>query len=375
MVRLGIIGLGAAAQAFITPVKRHDHVTVTSVCDPRPEARESFSNALDAPSLTNFEALIGSDLCDAVYIGTPTDLHFEHASAALNAGLHVLLEKPMCIHAQDGFALADEAEARGLALVVGHSHSHDLPIRAMREIIQSGRLGRVRMVNILGYTDWVYRPRRAEELRPDMGGGVTYRQGAHQFDILSSLCGDQVVSVTGHTFDFDPERSTVGAHSATLTFANGAIGTAVYNGYGHFASSELTGEVGEWGYVTPYRPRTDTLAASLEDELARKRARAKTAIGSDAPHQPHFGMVLVSCEKGDIRQSPDGLLIYTAEGCEEHPLDNNRTPRDLVLDEFVAAVGGTPPLHDGRWGATVVSICDAVHESARTGKPVPLTQT
>ena len=109
--------------------------------------------------------------------------------------------------------------------------------------------------------------------------------------------------------------------------------------------------------------------------MARKRARAKTAIGSDAPHQPHFGMVLVSCEKGDIRQSLDGLLIYTAEGCEEHPLDNSRTPRDLVLDEFVAAVGGTPVLHDGRWGATVVSICDAVHESARTGKPVRLAQT
>lgn len=375
MIRLGIIGLGAAAQAFITPLQRHEDVKVAAVCDPRPEARESFSKTLDAPSFADVEALVGSGLCDAVYIGTPTDLHFEHASAALDAGLHVLLEKPMCIHAEDGFALADEAETRGLVLVVGHSHSHDLPIRAMRDVIRSGRLGRVRMVNILGYTDWVYRPRRPEELRSDLGGGVTYRQGAHQFDILCSLCGDQVVSVTGHTFDFDPERSTVGAHSATLTFANGAIGTAIYNGYGHFPSSELTGEVGEWGYVTPYRPRANTSAASSEDELARKRARAKTAIGSDAAHQPHFGMVLVSCEKGDIRQSPDGLLIYTAEGCEEHPLDNSRTPRDLVLDEFVAAVGGTPALHDGRWGATVVSICDAVHESARTGKPVPLAQT
>ncbi|APX90820.1 hypothetical protein BV394_14780 [Brevirhabdus pacifica] len=375
MIRLGLIGLGAAAQAFLTPLRRHGEFAVAAACDPRPEARDDFTAAFDRPAFDTIAGLLGAGLCDAIYIGTPTELHHEHAMAALEAGMHVLLEKPMCIRAEDGFALARAAEARGLTLVVGHSHSHDLPIRTMREIIRSGRLGAVRMVNSWCYTDWVYRPRRPEELRPELGGGVTYRQGAHQFDILRSLCGDRIVSVTGHAFDFDPDRSTIGAHSATLSFANGAVGTAVYSGYGHFGSADLTGNVGEWGYpATPLR-RASGAAARPEDELKAKRARAKSAIGSDAPHQPHFGLTLVSCEKGDMRQSPDGLLIYTADGCEEVPLDNSRTPRELVLDEFAAAIGGEPPLHDGFWGASIVSVCDAVLESARTGRPVALPQT
>ncbi|GKY90116.1 Gfo/Idh/MocA family oxidoreductase [Sinisalibacter aestuarii] len=375
MTRLGVIGLGAAAQAFLTPLRRHPDFTIVAACDPRAEARAEFAAAFDVPVFDTVDDLLRAGLCEAVYIGTPTELHRDHAMAALEAGQHVLLEKPMCIRAEDGIALAQAAEARGLALVVGHSHSHDLPIRKMREIIRSGRLGAVRMVNTWCYTDWVYRPRRPDELRPELGGGVTYRQGAHQFDILRSLCGERVVSVTGHAFDFDPARPTIGAHSATLTFANGAIGTAVYNGYGHFATSELTGQVGEWGYPATVKPRAAQAAASPEEELKRKRERAKSAIGNDAPHQPHFGLTLVSCEKGDIRQSPDGLLIYTAEGCETLPLDNSRSPRELVLDEFAAAIGGEPPLHDGYWGASIVSVCDAVLDSARSGKPVAIPQS
>lgn len=370
MIRLSLIGLGAAAQAFLAPLRRHPDFTIAAACDPRPDARVEFAEAFDMPVFETISELLAARLCDAIYIGTPTELHHSHAMAALEAGMHVLLEKPMCIHVEDGFAIAREAESRGLALVVGHSHSHDLPIRTMRDIIQSGSLGAVRMVNTWCFTDWVYRPRRPEELLPSLGGGVTYRQGAHQFDILRSLCGDKIVSVMGHAFDFDPDRSTVGAHSATLSFANGAIGTAVYSGYGHFSTAVLTEHIGEWGYpAKPFR-RSSGSNTPPGEEMKQKRVRAKSAIGSDSPYQPHFGLTLVSCEKGDIRQSPDGLLIYKADGCEVVPLDNSRTPRELVLDEFFEAIRGQPALHDGYWGANIV----AVLESARNGQPVALTQ-
>lgn len=372
MIRIGIIGLGAAGEAFAGPMSRHEKVRLSAVCDLRADVRAEAAERFGVPVFDAIgDMLSGVDL-DAVYVGTPTELHRPHAMQSIEAGLHVLLEKPMTVRPEDARAMARAAEARGLVLTVGHSHSHDAPVRAMREVVTSGRLGRVRMLHNLCYSDWVYRPRRPEELRPELGGGVTFRQGAHQFDILRALADDEVEAVSATLFDWDPARPTIGAHVVTLRFAGGAVGTAIYNGYGRFRSHELTGMIGEWGFPgrageAPPRPSGDE-----EAELERKRARAKGAIRNDAPHQPHFGLTLVSCEGGDIRQSPDGLLVYDADGCEEIRLPENRSPRDLVLDEFFEAVAGRPALHDGWWGASVVEICAAAHESSATGRPVPL---
>ncbi|HEY4297524.1 MAG TPA: Gfo/Idh/MocA family oxidoreductase, partial [Paraburkholderia sp.] len=71
-----------------------------------------------------------------------------------------LVEKPMAANLADAHAMVAAAEEAGVVLLVGHSHSYDLPIHAMRELIDSGELGRVRMVNTWCFTDWLYRPRR-----------------------------------------------------------------------------------------------------------------------------------------------------------------------------------------------------------------------
>ena len=79
------------------------------------------------------------------------------------------------------------------------------------------------MANTWAFTDWVYRPRRPEELDVAKGGGVTFRQGAHQFDILRYLCGGLARSVRAKTFDFDASRPTVGAHVAFVDFARSRV--------------------------------------------------------------------------------------------------------------------------------------------------------
>lgn len=375
MIRIGVIGLGAAGQAFLPAIAGHPAFTIAAVCDAQEGAVAEAAAGHDACPYARFEDLLKHEGLDAIYIGTPTELHFEHARAGLEAGLHVLLEKPMTVRASEARMLADLAEASGRALTVGHSHSHDLPIRTMREIVASGLLGAPRMINTWCFSDWVYRPRRADELRPEMGGGVTFRQGAHQFDILCALALSPVRSVKARTFDFDPDRSTIGAHSVAFDFANGAMGTAIYNGYGYFQTPELTGNSGEWGF--PFsRPerhqRRD--AAGTADELERKARRARTAIRNDAPGQPQFGLTVVSCERGDIRQTPAGLLVYTGEGCEERTLPTDRSPRHLVLDEFAEAIAGRPALHDARHGAMIVAVCEAVLRSAREGREVALAE-
>ena len=107
----------------------------------------------------------------------------------------------MASNAEEALRMVNASKQYGKSLTVGHSHSFDAPIQAMKQIIESGELGAVQMVNTWCYTDWVYRPRRPEELDPALGGGVTFRQGAHQIDILRALCGPQVDSVKAKVFN------------------------------------------------------------------------------------------------------------------------------------------------------------------------------
>ena len=103
-----------------------------------------------------------------------------------------------------------------------------------------------------------------------------------------------------------------------------------------------------------------------------KRKRARSAIPANAPHQPHFGLTLVSCERGDIRQSPDGLLVYSEKGREAIALPNDQSPRDRVLAEFADAIAGKRVTHTGRWGLANLEVCTAAIESSKTGREIGL---
>jgi phthalate 4,5-cis-dihydrodiol dehydrogenase len=375
-LRLGIIGMGAASRQLLVAVDKQPQIRITAVCDPRADAREPVAAAYGATPVADVDALLALDV-DAVYVATPTDLHAAHVIAAAAAGKHVLCEKPMATTLAQAQAMIEAADRAGVVLQIGHSHSYDEPYRAMREVIASGALGRPRLLHNIYYSDWVYRPRRPEELDATLGGGITFRQGAHQFDILRLLGGGLVRSVRAQTFDWDPQRPVIGAHSVFLTFTDGTAATAIYNGYGAFMSSEITYNAGEIGYpqtVAPGSSRAAYQAATPETEARAKLTRAATAADADlAPMQPFFGWTLASCEGGDIRQSATGLYLYTQHGREELPLRMDRTTRAPVLEEFLGVIDGTQrPLHDGRWARANLEVCVATIESSRTQRDVPL---
>jgi phthalate 4,5-cis-dihydrodiol dehydrogenase len=374
-VRIGIAGLGAAGRAFLPAIGAHPGLALAAFADPAAQVRAEAGAELKVPAYASIAELLAHPGLDAVYIATPTELHPDHVAQACAAGKHVLVEKPMAVELAQASAMIAAAEQAGVQLLVGHSHSYDLPVKRMRELVAGGTLGRVRMVNTWCYTDWMYRPRRPEELDTGAGGGVTFRQGSHQFDILRLLCGGMATNVRARTFDWDPERAGIGAHVAYLDFADGAAATAVYNGYGHFSSIDLCFDVGEWGFPQPLasRARQPRDRATPEQELRAKQARAKNAIPSGAAHQPFFGLTLVSCEGGDIRQSPQGLFVYTRDGCTEIALPADRSPRDLVIAEFYDAItGAAPALHDGRWGRANLEICAAAIASSAGANDVQL---
>jgi phthalate 4,5-cis-dihydrodiol dehydrogenase len=376
-IRLGLVGLGAAGRAFLPAVLAHPRFKLAAVADADEESRTEICRETGVDGFESLSAMLAECNLDAIYIGTPTELHAEHVTAACAAGKHVLTEKPMSISLDGAQAMVAAAERAGVLLLVGHSHSYDLPVKTMRDIIVRGDIGRLRMIHTWCFSDWIYRPRRGDELNPALGGGVIYRQGAHQFDIIRLLGGGLLKSVRATAFDWDPARPSIGAHAAWLQFADGAAATAVYNGYGHLASAELCFDIGEWGL--PQRPQdrrsVPRAAVPLDPagEVAAKRKRAKNAIPAAAPFQPFFGLTIVNCERGDIRQSPHGLYLYTEKGREEIILPADCNPRTLVLDEFADAIlGKAPPVHDGRWGLATLEVCAAVLSSSESGREVEL---
>lgn len=377
-IRLGLAGLGTAGRAFLPSIAKHTGFDLVAVADPSEEARAEFADHRTR-GYASLENMLAHPDLDAVFIGTPTNLHPAHVAAATAAGKHVLVEKPMALTLAQATAMIDGAAASGVVLMVGHSHSYDMPIRQMRAVIASGELGRVQMINTWNYTDWVYRPRRPDELDDAQGGGVTFRQGSHQFDIIRYLCGGLAKSVRAKTFNWDPARAVTGAHSVWITFEDGAVATAIYNGYGKFNAMELCFDVTEWGFLERAADRKPVMRAANvtpQQELAAKRARARAAVqATSTPHQPFFGLTLVSCEGGDIRQSPQGLYIYTADGTRELTFPTDILPRDFVMTEFHdAIIGAAPAVHDGRWGRANLEICLAAIESSRTGREIELMQ-
>ena len=246
-LRLGVAGLGRAFTLMLPTLQRDARVRLVAACDPREPARERFASDFDAPVYPDIEGLASNPDVEAIYIASPHQFHAEQARIAARHGKHVLVEKPMALSLGDCNAMIRDCRDAGVHLIVGHCHSFDTPYLRAREIALGGEFGRVRMIHALNYTDFLYRPRRPEELRTEEGGGVVFSQAAHQVDIVRLLAGTRVSRVRAITGDWDPRRPTQGAYSALLWFEGGAFASVSYNGYGHFDSDEWCGWIGEMG--------------------------------------------------------------------------------------------------------------------------------
>lgn len=368
--------------AALPYAQAHPDVVVTAGADPDPRARDAFARC-GAAAYPSAEELVGSPDVDAVYVASPTTVHLEHVLLALRAGKHVVVEKPMAPSLAEAEAMVAEAERLGRVLLVGHSQSFEAPVRAMQAVVASGVLGQLRAVNCWYYTDWMYRPRHRDELDAAKGGGVPMRQGAHHVDIIRFLGGGLLRSVRGRVGTWDPSRKAAGAYTAYLEFEDGTPVSAFYSGYDHFPSTELTFGIGESGQQlgSDYAVARSRLARvdSAEGELALKRGAGGVSRQSEmlrsGDRQPFFGLVILSCEHGDLRVSPEGLIVYGDTSRVEVSLAGLPVGRQVLLDELVAAVRGTGGVtHDGRWGVANVEVCEALVRSSDLRQEVVLSK-
>jgi phthalate 4,5-cis-dihydrodiol dehydrogenase len=380
-LKLGIAGLGRAFTLMLPTLANDPRLKLVGATDPQALACAQFERDFGVACDPSFEALCQNPQVEAIYIATPHALHADHVERAAAHGKHVMVEKPMALTLEDCTRMIDATTRAGVVLMVGHSHSFNAPILKTYELIQSGKFGAVRMIHALNYTDFLYRPRRPEELNTQAGGGVVFSQAAHQIDIVRLLGGGLVSTVMAHTGAWDPQRPTEGAYSALLGFSQGTFASLTYNGYGHFDSDAWMDGIGELGqpkdpslHGAARQRLMSTHNASEEAELkaARNYGAAQWSGSKSMPsglkHQ-HFGPLIVSCDGADLRPTAQGVWIDGDVDVSFEAIPSPALPRQEVIDEFYnAIIHDRPVLHSGAWARATTSVSLAVLASSQSGQ-------
>ncbi len=379
-VGLGIAGLGMAGAVMVRAAAGHPGITIVAAAESYPAPRNAFARDFNAKVYDDVAALCADPAVEAVYIATPHQFHAPHAILAAQHGKHVILEKPMALSLADCDAIIAAVETAKVHLIVGHTHAFDPAVREMRRIVAGGELGQLGMIAGLNYTNFLYRPRRPEELDTARGGGIMFNQVPHQIDMVRTVGGGRLRSVRAQVTRLDPARPTEGSATAFLEFENGAAASLVYAGYDFFDSDELHSWISERGSAKAPDQHGAARRSLGADRAAEERLRVdRYAYGSEAgpppAYQPHFGEMIVTCARGEMRASADGLFIYDANGKREVALPKSAVMpgRSEVLDDMIAAIRtGKRPLQDGRWAKANVEAMLALLQSARERREIML---
>ena len=243
-VRIGIIGMGVqgslyaniltgASIPYMPPIKKPEGCVLTAVSSRSEQAKE-FASALDGVAYFNdWKQLIDSKLCDAIVITVPHYLHHEVAIYALEAGIHVLCEKPAGVRASDVQQMIDarDKSEKKLALATLFNQRTNPLFCRLKKMIDSGELGQIRRSNWI-MNDWwrpdsYYASNTWRATWSGEGGGITVNQIPHQLDLWLMLCGEpsRIYSVNRYGCHRDiPVENDV---TITTEYPNGATGSFI----------------------------------------------------------------------------------------------------------------------------------------------------
>jgi phthalate 4,5-cis-dihydrodiol dehydrogenase len=379
---VGVIGLGGAALAMIPKFVGNPNFRIAAAADIDAEIMDRFRKDFPhAESYDDAARLCASRNVDLVYIATPNRFHAEHARMALESKKHVLIEKPMTIDIAGAEQMIATAKRNAVLLGVNVKHSFEPRVLRLREMAHSGELGRLRMINSWRFVDWLYRPRTGEELMPESGGGILWRQGAHHFDYIRTIAGGMVRSLRGSADVWDPNRRVAGCYSAYLDFEDGTVASAVCSGYDHFDSREFVQRGFSVDPTNHAKARRELRTAPDVDWEARaareeRYGGARTRSNQLQPaQQPSLGWIMggpliASFDRGDVRMSPAGLTVYGDDELYEIKLGvKGEDGRDGRINTFYdAIVRGRPLPADGAWGMATLEAILAIEESSRARK-------
>lgn len=284
-VRVAMVGTGRIGKAHLrTMLQMQDTTQVVAVSEPAPAAYADIAPLFEAagqPVPPNFSTLdellirLGDEL-DAVMINTPHAYHHDQTQACLEAGLDVLLEKPMVISGAEAESLIATRDRTGRLLVVAFPGSLSPRVRHAVQLLRSGNLGRLLTVNGEAWEHWRVPNIGTWRQIPEIaGGGFFFDTGAHLLNTVADLVGEDFVEVAAWLDPMDTPVEIFGVAMARL--ASGALvtfnvcGDTVSQARSHIrlCLTEAVMEVGIWGEkLTLQRTRTDApldvpVAASL----------------------------------------------------------------------------------------------------------------
>ena len=225
--RIAVAGAGLIGKAHIARILAEPRATLAAIIDPSPAARDQAAS-LGVPHFAELEDGLKGARPDGLVIASPNRFHIPHALAAAAAGVPMLLEKPPAEDVAGARRIVEAAERADVPILVGHHHRHSPLISRARDVIASGKLGRLTAVNAMslykkpdqGYFDGPGSWRR------EPGGGVVLINLIHLIDDLRNLCGD-VVSVQAIESSAARGFPVEDTAAVLLRFAGGALGTVI----------------------------------------------------------------------------------------------------------------------------------------------------
>jgi predicted dehydrogenase len=360
-VRIGLIGCGKVGQIHAAALGAIAEAELVGVCDVSAERAQALAQRYRARGCTDLDEMLCDSKVEAVIIGTPHPLHAAPAIRAAEAGVHVLVEKPLAATLADCDAMLAAAGRAGTLLGVISQRRFYEPVRRMKDAIDAGRLGRP----ALGvFTMYSWREPAYYQSDPwrgkwdTEGGGVLVNQSPHQLDLLRWFMGP-IAEVSGYWANVNhPGVEVDDTAVAVLRFENGGLGaivTSVAQKPGIYTKVHVHGTSGASVGVETDRGATF---------IAGMTTVAEPALNDvwTIPGEEHL---LSEFQAADRRR-------FTQ-------IDPTTHYHSLQIQDFLHAVcesrggrQGRPPLVTGEDGRAVVELFTAIYQSNRERRPVTL---
>ena len=224
-VKVGIVGIGWWSDVLADVIEKSSQIELGAGYSRSAEKTAAFAERFQCEAAPSYQAMLAMEDLDGIILTTPNSAHRQGAEAALGAGKHVFVEKPISNSIEDGQAMIAAADAAGKILAVGHSYRRNGALRHLRRLIDAGEMGRVSLAegvfsndNGLNLEDGVWRTDGAE-----IPGGCLMQMGIHQIDNLLYLMGP-VSDVTAYFARLETKPDIEDVTTLLMRFQDGAIG-------------------------------------------------------------------------------------------------------------------------------------------------------
>ncbi|NLF15209.1 MAG: Gfo/Idh/MocA family oxidoreductase [Anaerolineaceae bacterium] len=336
-VRFGLIGCGRVAPRHAQSLIQLPETQLVSVADIREDRARRFSAEYGAQAYTDYHDMLARPDIDAVTVCVPSGLHAQVAIDVLQAGKHVLVEKPIALNLADADRMIATAREAGLRLGVVLQNRYNSPVQQVRTLIDQGRLGKLYLGSVC--VRW-YRPQSYYEDgwhgTLSMDGGALMNQSIHHLDALQWFMGP-VASVYAYTATLAHTMESEDVGVAVVRFRSGALATV--------EGSTLT-----W-------------PQNLEGSVALFGKRGSVKIGGTA-----LSRITLWKVDGELEREAE---ILTGQRVDP-PTVYGYSHREVIHDFARALLDGREPSTPGPEARKSLALVLAIYESARTGREVQL---